>query len=155
MPMFKRRIVTHTKIEAPPARVWAILTDFDAMPQWNPFIREIAGDLVEGGRLRIKAAPEGQKAARFTPTILVVRPERELRWRGRLALPGLFEGEHYFLLEPDGDTRTRFTHGENFAGLLVAVLGRMLEATERGFLAMNAALKDRAETAEARADPAR
>jgi hypothetical protein len=35
----------------------------------------------------------------FSPTILAVRPAKELRWRGRLLLPGIFDGEHAFELE--------------------------------------------------------
>ena len=30
-------------IDASARRVWAILTDFEAYPTWNPFIRRIAG----------------------------------------------------------------------------------------------------------------
>jgi len=35
----------------------------------------------------------------FRPTILKAEPERELRWLGRLLLPGLFDGEHVFEIE--------------------------------------------------------
>jgi hypothetical protein len=84
---------------------------------------------------------------RFKPAVLAVRPERELRWLGHLLVPGVFDGEHYFLLEPIGSERTRLTQGEKFSGLLVRPLGGMLSATEAGFKAMNAALKEQAERA--------
>jgi hypothetical protein len=142
--MFRRRIVSEIRIEAPAERVWAILTDFAATPQWNPFIREISGDLAEGGRLAIRVVPPGGRGMRFRPRIVALRPGRELRWRGRLLLPGLFDGEHYFLLAPDGE-RTTLVHGEDFSGLLVGILGGALDATEKGFQAMNVALKTRAE----------
>lgn len=143
--MAERRIETSIDISAPPARVWALLTDFAAMSTWNPFIKSIAGDLVQGGRLSVEIAPPGKSGMRFRPTILVLRPERELRWRGRVLLPGLFDGEHYFLLEPSGGRGTRFTHGERFTGILVGLFGGTLTATEAGFRAMNTALKQRAE----------
>jgi hypothetical protein len=82
---------------------------------------------------------------RFKPTVLAARPERELRWRGHLLVSGVFDGEHYFLLEPIGSERTHLTQGEKFSGLLVGPLGGMLSATEAGFKAMNAALKEQAE----------
>jgi hypothetical protein len=82
---------------------------------------------------------------RFRPTVLALRPERELRWLGRLFIPGLFDGEHYFLLEPMGEGRTRLTHGEKFSGLLVGFLSGALSGTEAGFKAMNTALKQKAE----------
>ncbi len=34
------------------------------------------------------------------PRILISEPGRELRWRGHLLLPGLFDGEHIFIIEP-------------------------------------------------------
>ena len=81
----------------------------------------------------------------FKPTLLSLRPERELRWLGRVLFPGIFDGEHYFLLESMGGERTRLTHGENFSGLLVGVLRSQLDATAQGFTAMNVALKREAE----------
>jgi hypothetical protein len=63
----------------------------------------------------------------------------------RLRLPGIFDGEHYFLLEPTPDNHTCFTHGELFSGLLVGLAGGMLARTADGFHAMNSALKVKAE----------
>jgi hypothetical protein len=40
------------------------------------------------------------------------------------------DGEHYFLLELIGESRTRLTQGENFSGLLVGLLSGSLSATE-------------------------
>ena len=31
------------EIAAPAERVWSVLVDFDAYPDWNPFIRSIQG----------------------------------------------------------------------------------------------------------------
>jgi hypothetical protein len=146
--MAERRIETSIEINAPPKRVWAILTNFAEMATWNPFIRSISGALTTGGKLSIHIAPPGKKGMRFTPTVLAVKPERELRWLGRLLVPGIFDGEHYFLLEPIGEERTRFTQGEKFSGLLVSAFAGMLSATEDGFKAMNSALKRQAEEAE-------
>ncbi|MFQ3665679.1 MAG: SRPBCC domain-containing protein, partial [Sphingomonadaceae bacterium] len=88
---------------------------------------------------------------RFQPTLLVAEPARELRWRGRLVLPGLFDGEHWLRLQPDG-TSTRLVHGERFSGLLVPLLAGTLDRTRAGFEAMNAALKAEAERAWAEKD---
>jgi hypothetical protein len=145
--MAERRIETSIEINAPPKRVWAILTDFAGMARWNPFISSISGALIPGSRLAVQIVPSGKSAMRFTPTVLAVKPERELRWLGKLLLPGIFDGEHYFLLEPLGEERTRFTHGEKFSGLLVSIFGGTLSATEKGFEAMNLALRRQAEEA--------
>ena len=41
-------IETTETIEAPPERVWQILTDLDSYPDWNPFIIEGSGQVTEG-----------------------------------------------------------------------------------------------------------
>jgi hypothetical protein len=144
--MAERRIETEIEINAPGARVWALLTDFAQMPSWNPFIRSISGTLAQGARLAIHVVPPGSSGMRFKPTVLSVQPERELRWLGHLLLPGIFDGEHYFMLESIGPNKTRLTHGEKFSGLMVGLLGSTLAATAAGFRAMNTALKQKAET---------
>jgi hypothetical protein len=138
-------IETDIEIKAPVARVWALLTDFAAMPSWNPFIKSISGNLTQGARLSVYIAPPGKSGMRFKPIILTVRSERELRWLGHLFVAGIFDGEHYFLLEPNGEERTRLTQGEKFSGLLVGLLSSALSSTEAGFKAMNTALKQQAE----------
>lgn len=143
--MIERRIETEIEINAPAARVWALLTDFDRMGSWNPFIKSISGTLVQGGRLSVHIAPPGKSGMQFKPTVLAVRPERELRWLGHLFVRGIFDGEHYFLLEPIGEQRTHLTQGEKFSGLLVGLLRGVLSSTEAGFEAMNMALKLQAE----------
>ena len=144
-----KRVATAIDIAAPPERVWSILTDFPAHAEWNPFVTAISGDLKRGARPSITVKPPGGKGMSFRPKVLAVEPNRELRWLGRLLVPGLFDGEHYFLLEPT-PAGTRFTHGENFSGLVVALMGRSgFEPIERGFIAMNEALKRRAEATSA------
>ena len=84
----------------------------------------------------------------FTPKVLRAEPNRELRWLGQLLLPGIFNGEHYFIIEPLADNRCRFRHGENFSGLLVPLFSKKLDRTVTpGFAEMNLALKARAEAA--------
>lgn len=143
MPTIETQIV----IEAPASKVWAILTDFPAMPAWNPFIRKISGSPTPGGHLTVQIEPPGQSAMTFKPTVLVAAPDAELRWLGTVMGRWIFAGEHYFILEPIGPRTTRFTHGERFSGLLAPLLmrGRTLAATKQGFTAMNDALKHRAE----------
>jgi hypothetical protein len=97
----------------------------------------------------VRIEPPGGRGMTFRPTVLTVEPNRELRWLGRLLLPGLFDGEHSFRLEPLATGRVRLVQAERFTGLLVPILGGMLGNTERGFQAMNQALKERAEATPA------
>jgi hypothetical protein len=133
------------EIDASPDTVWAVLADTSAYAEWNPFVRRLSGDLREGAKLEAQIAPPGGRAMTFKPTVLTAEPGRELRWLGRLLVPGLFDGEHRFRLEPIADGRTRFVQSERFSGILVDLLRKTLERTQLGFEQMNAALKQRVE----------
>jgi hypothetical protein len=140
-------LTTHVEIDAPPEHVWAVLTDFGRYHEWNPFMNA-AGRANERARLHVELFPPGGRPARFRPTVTRVDPPRELRWLGHLGTTGLFDGEHRFVLDPvDGGTRTSLTHAESVSGLLTPIVWRFVgDATERGFEAMNAALKARVES---------
>jgi hypothetical protein len=125
--------------------VWEVLVDLSAYPQWNPFIVEAAGKVAVGETLSLRMALPGRDPMTIEPTLLVVEPGRELRWKGRLLLPGLFDGEHSFVLTPLENGRTRLDHSERFAGLLLPIAKSMIhEATVASFRALDAALAGRA-----------
>ncbi len=139
-------LLTSIPITAPPHRVWHLLTDFASFPQWNPFIRRASGELREGSQLEVYLQPSGARGMTFRPRVLKVEPNRELCWLGHFLIPGLFDGEHIFTIEPLETGRVRFVQRENFTGLLVPLFWRLLEKDTRwGFEEMNRALKLRAE----------
>lgn len=147
---------TETEIDAPVERVWQVLTDFETFPEWNPFIRRIRGKPVEGSRLEVLLGASGTRGMRFRPKVLKVAPNRELRWLGRLGLPGLFDGEHVFELQPLGPARTRFVQRERFRGIFLPFLRRSLDRdARRGFEEMNVALRARVLTRGAEAGTAK
>lgn len=140
-----REIRTEITIAAPPERVWNTLMEFATFPDWNPFVRAISGTVQQGGRLEVHMQPPGHKESVFRPTVRAVEPNRELRWLGRVLIPGLFDGEHQWKLEPTSDGGTRFIHTEQFTGVLVPFFGTLLADSARGFETMNRALKERVE----------
>lgn len=145
------QLKTSIDIDAAPDAVWAVLSDLSAYPTWNPFIREAHGELAAGERLEVTMHPEGGRAMRFRPTVLSAEPGHELRWRGRLVAPGLFDGEHRFAIEPTTGG-SRLVQEERFTGVLVPLLAKGLRTrTLPAFEQMNEALKARAEAASARA----
>ena len=142
-----KEISTDIEIQAPAATVWEILTNFNRYHEWNPFIKEAEGRLKEGQQLKVRIEPPGSKGMTFKPTIIRLYPDREFRWLGKLLMPGIFDGEHIFEIEPISDNLVRFTHREKFRGFLVPILWRKLEAsTRKGFTEMNSALKKMAES---------
>ena len=142
-----KELYTEIEINAPAERVWQLLTDFADYPQWNPFIREATGEAKVGSRLEVYMLPPGgARGMRFRTMVLKAEPNHELRWLGHLLIPGLFDGEHIFTIEPKGTDRVRFIQREVLTGLLVPLFARWLEVdTRRGFVEMNQALKARAE----------
>ena len=141
-----KEIQTAIWIDRPPAAVWQILTATDEYPSWNPFIRHLRGQLQPGNRIEVEIGPPGSDTITFRPVVLTVVQDREFRWLGSLWMRGLFDGEHSFRLESDGH-RTHLIQSERFSGLLVGRLtNSILDKTEEGFAAMNAAVKERAES---------
>jgi hypothetical protein len=138
-------LMTKIDIEAAPDAVWAVLSDLPSYPSWNPFIREASGQLAAGERLDLTMQPEGGRAMRFRPTVLEAEPGRELRWLGRLVAPGVFDGEHRFVIEPTAGG-SRLVQEERFTGILVPLLAKGLRRrTLPAFEQMNEAVKERAE----------
>ena len=129
-------------IAAEPKRVWSLLVDTEAHSDWNPAMHAVTGSFVEGGRVELVLATPSGGAITFRPKILAARPAAELRWRGRLFVPRLFDGEHYFLLTSENGG-TRLVHGEKFRG--VALWFMDVRQFIPIFEATNAALKARAE----------
>jgi hypothetical protein len=134
--------------------VWAVISDFAAYPEWNPFIRRISGELREGARLDVRVEPPQARAITFKPTVRSVESGRELRWLGRLLVPGIFDGEHSLRIEPLESARSRFVQSERFSGILVGLAKGTLQKTETGFEQMNAALKERVERGARPPEPA-
>lgn len=142
-----KRLRTDVHIDATPERVWEVLTDLAAFPAWNPFIVRAEGVLAPGGRLTLRLQPVGGRAMTMRPRLVEVDVPRRLRWRGTVGVPGLMDAEHTFTLEPRG-SGTRLVHREDFRGVLVPLLAASLDRrTLPAFVAMNEALKRRAEHA--------
>ena len=146
-PKVMKNIRTEIIIDAPIATVWNILMNFDNYPNWNPFIH-IKGNPVVGQHLENTIFLEGQKPQIFKPKIIDIQPNKLLRWEGNLLIKGLFDGVHSFQLAAINQDQTRLIHEENFKGILVGLVLKMIgKATEEGFEKMNLALKEQCEMA--------
>ena len=139
-------VLTSLTIAAPPERVWDVLTNFAAYPEWNSVISKARAELREGGKLRFRIKIEATPEIGFSARIVRCEPGRELAWRGGAPLlPALAWGEHYFRLSPC-EGGTLLTHGERFGGLLALLLrGPAHARVTRTYDGFNRALKARAE----------
>jgi hypothetical protein len=141
---FRNEVQRETTIDATPDQVWAVLSDFGAYDEWNPAFVSVEGVAEAGTRLDIRFKLKGDRSIPMRPTVLVAEPGRELRWLGRLLVPGLFDGEHRFEIHEEAPGRVRFVQHERFRGLLVPFLRRLIEVdTAAMFERVNAALAER------------
>ena len=139
-------IRTEVEIAAAPERVGEVLTDFEAYPEWNPHVTSIVGEARLDAQLTVHMKAFGGRGMTLKPRVVRFDDAKEFRWIGRLLLPRVFDGEHIFELHPLDGGGTRFVQREEFRGVLVWPLLRMVRSESvKGFVAMNKALKARAE----------
>ena len=135
--MFTHKIYTEITVNSTKEKIWEALMCFEDYPKWNPFITEIKGLKVVGERLDV--AIDGMK---FNPVVLENKKHEVFSWLGNLWIKGVFDGNHIFELKEVGEGVV-FIHKENFKGILVPFLKKMLNnKTKKGFIAMNKALKE-------------
>lgn len=143
----KLKIQTEIIMQASPESVWRVLTDFDNYSAMDIFIKSVEGKVKEGERVVLKMASSSSTVT-FRPRILICKENKELRWLGNLLFKGLFDGEHFFILNDNGDGTTTLVHGEHFSGLLVPFLKNMIHTTTLdNFRHMNERLKQLVEQA--------
>lgn len=91
-------------IAAPPARVWQVLTDFDAAPKWRPLIvsmQTVDGQPLHlGSDVKIVAEFIGQRSERVSKTTAF---EPGKRWTLHSGDVKTIEGWFDFILEPNGN----------------------------------------------------
>ena len=137
-------VSTHIAINAPPAKVWAVLMDFARYDKWNPFITQIEGEANPGRTLHVILRFADKKPMQITPMVIKAA-DSELIWRGKIFITGIFDGEHYFRVEAS-ETGCVFHHYEHFSGILPMFMGKGFYASvKERFVAMNQALKTRTE----------
>jgi hypothetical protein len=148
----EKEIIREIEINAPPSRVWQVLTDFEKYPTWNPFIKKITGIPAKNEKLEVHMPDPRGGTMVFMPTVLVAESDREIRWLGR-SEGDVFNGEHRFQIDPiennnnnNNNNKVNFIQSEKFTGSMVASLERWLDtAIKQNFEDMNRALKHVAE----------
>jgi uncharacterized protein YndB with AHSA1/START domain len=131
-----------TLIEAPIDLVWAVQSDLERWPAWNPGVKriEVRGPVAEGTEFHWKAG-----GVSITSVLREVDPPRRIGWTGKA--PGL-RAVHVWTFEPDGD-RTHVRTAESFEGLLAKLLPGMMRRTlektlDRGLAALKVECERRA-----------
>jgi hypothetical protein len=135
-------VQTKIEIEAPAKDVREVLFDFGDYPKWNPFIVRVDGSVSKGNTVNVTVKPVG-KTPLSGNTVVTALTDTRIAWTGSLAIPGLFRGDHEFIIEELGPNRTTFHQNEKMSGIIIPFFDFKPEAA--GFVLMNEALKKRAE----------
>lgn len=131
-----------TTIRGAADRVWAVLIDVSAYPEWDPFCDRIEGRAALGERLKVysKLSPGRAFPVKVTG---FERPERMV-WSGGMPL-GLFKGVRTFSLIPIETEVTTFGLREVFSGPLLKLIGGSIPDMTDAFSAFASGLKARVE----------
>lgn len=136
-----KSIRTTRVIDAPPAKVFAALSDFSTWHAWNPVIPKIRGEARVGSPVKFRIVIPGLLPLSLAAKMTSVEPDRRLGWTG--GLKNVMVGEHFFELEPHGEG-TRLVHGEDFTGVFShALIGRVTAKIEAAYSTANDALDAR------------
>ena len=132
----------NTTINAPPEKVWAILTDTPRWPEWDPYCEKIEGQVVLGAKL--KAFNKLSPGRAFPLKVTELTPNQKMTWSGGMPF-GLFKGERTFTLTA-ANSGTEFTLRETFSGPMLGLIKKSIPDMNEAFREFAAGLKKRAES---------
>lgn len=142
----QNEIKTEIIINSPTQKVYEILTNLTNYEKWNPFIIKSEGIVGVGNRIK-NTMRNGDKSIVFKPRIVIADGEKNFAWLGSFGVKGIFDGYHYFHLQPIEENKVLLIHGEKFSGILAKfVLKRIRIQTHHNFIMMNEAIKELAES---------
>lgn len=141
-----KTIETQIMVNSTPEKIWNILINFEEYELWNPFMTKVVGDAKLGSKIMVKIQTVGGKERTYYPIITKFEIDKELRWKGKSFMPGIFDGERIFIIEKSTNNQVSFLHKEIFTGLGVKFVGDKLgKDLKESFDKMNISLKSRAE----------
>lgn len=124
-----KRFEVRCTIAASPARVWAHLTDAQALVAGGLGIERIEGTIAPGAAVKVWSAASPGRA--FALRVTEFAPPRRMVWSGGMPL-GLFTGVRQFTLTPEG-AGTEFHMREDFSGLLSPLIAGSIPDLQPSF----------------------
>jgi hypothetical protein len=130
-------------IEAPPERVWTLLTDGPGFARWNSTVSRLDGTIAAGEKLALEVPTAPGRV--FRPKVRAFEPSRRMVWSDGMA--PMFKGVRTFSLTPLGSGSTEFQMNEELSGLLLPMIKASLPDFGPVFETYAADLKRAAEAA--------
>lgn len=131
------------EINAPMAKVWRVIIDFENYKSWNTQLTYLGGEVKPNGKLHLKLAAEGSAPYEFKPDISYWEEQKRFAWIAKTGFSRLFDGEHFFELQDLGNGKTLLINREEYRGLLSLLFKQlpMMKSAPAGFRKMNLELK--------------
>lgn len=127
-------------INASPEKVWQVLTNTDAYPEWNPTMQLVKGNVKVGNKVTYKFSQDTDKSYEVPITVREIIPQKLLNQYG--GTPLILTYDHRYNLEPQGNT-TKVIINEDYKGVGVHFWNP--KPVEKAYGSLNKALKQRAE----------
>lgn len=135
------------EIDAPAERIFEILTDLDAYPEWNPFTPQVESTLRPGDPVHLHVRLRSKRLSHRVEYVSVNERPSRLCWGATFGARALLTAERCQTLTPIDQRRTRYVTADEIRGWLTPIVMRAFgHAMQRGFDAVAIALKQRAES---------
>ncbi len=118
------------KINATPERIWGLLTDASAYPEWNPAVLKIEGKIAEGEKIALTSIVNPKRE--FKLNVADVDAPHSMVWWDGMPL-GLFKGVRTFRLTPQEDGTTEFFMEEVYSGLMAPLITKSIPDMTESF----------------------
>jgi uncharacterized protein YndB with AHSA1/START domain len=129
-------------IQATPERVWSVLTDAAAWPNWDSGVTKVDGRVALGEKLTV--AVEANPGRSFPVKVVQLSAPERMVVLGGMPVK-LFTGRRTYSLVPEGNG-TRFTMREEYTGPLTGMMIKSIPDLGPSFRRFAEGLKQRVES---------
>ncbi len=119
---FRQDCSVRCEIQAPPERVWSLLTDARRFTTWNTTVTSLDGTIAHGEKLALKVPLDPKRT--FTPRVTKFEPSRTMEWSDGFA--PMFKGVRTFTLRETAKGVTEFAMTEVFSGAMLPMIKKSL-----------------------------
>jgi hypothetical protein len=118
---FQMEYAIGINIQAPPSRIWKLLTSAADFPSWNSTVQSIEGKIALGETIKLKATIAPNRT--FTLKVSEFAPDTRMVWRdGNF----MFSGVRTYALTPKNNSSTDFYMAELYSGLMLPLIAGSL-----------------------------
>lgn len=130
-----------TNIQASADKIWGLLTDASAIPNWNSTIISLEGEITLNNTIHLKSTSDPKRT--FNLKVSEMTAPTKMVWGDGQA--PFFKGVRTYTLTPKSDGSTNFTMREVFSGIMIPMIVGSLPDFKPVFEQFAADLKKAAE----------